>query len=111
MSKKFVERNTLRKALWDFRKNIKSGDATLASAVAMLVAIVDTIPGEDVEKVVHGYVKSDFKFFTSSEYCSVCGHELWLPNEEENKFNRCPYCGAVLDLYAAYDARKTPKKK
>lgn len=71
---------------------------------ALIHALIDDVPAEDVQPVVHGRWIQDCDYHFR---CSICG-DRWIvsdgnPLDVANGWRFCPYCGARMDLEAETD--------
>ena len=93
----YIERETLRKILKDWRDaHADADDEQGCGLLEDVIWEVDAQPAADVAPVVHGWwaYHNDINFWQ----CSVCGvNAPMLGNLMQLKTNYCPNCGAMMD--------------
>ena len=62
--------------------------------------LIDTVPAEDVQPVVHGkWIRLDMHRGMEQYKCSSCDTECYVPEcMGEPIYCFCPHCGARMDL-------------
>ena len=67
---------------------------------AQIHALIDTVPAENVQPVVHGkWIDKKKKTYGMQTFCSACGKHSGIGGIESNRHKPyCPNCGARMDL-------------
>ena len=81
-----------------------TGNFQDAYPTAQIHALIDTVPAEDVQPVVHGKWKEEayMREYDPRVTCTNCGETYGVGGWTVSRFRRemkfCPNCGARMDL-------------